>query len=197
MQFESHTLRKLIEPIDDESPPSGNSQRAEQVKSLFEEHNRSLVRFLRARLHSEAEAEELAQEAYVKLLRLDDSDAISYLRAFLFRIAANLATDRIKQRDRRVKIRNLVFFETDESGPLPESVLSANDELAIVRQAVEELPPKCRMAFLLHKIHEHSVLETAERMELSVRMVRLYIARALAHCRERLGAAKVPLREIR
>lgn len=197
MQFESHTLRKLIEPIDDESPPSGNSRRAEQIKSLFEEHNRSLVRFLRARLHSEAEAEELAQEAYVKLLRLDDSDTISYLRAFLFRIAANLATDRLKQRDRRVKIRNLVFFETDESGPLPESVLSANDELAIVRQAVEELPPKCRMAFLLHKIHELSVLDTAERMELSVRMVRLYIARALAHCRERLDAAKVPLREIR
>ena len=48
------------------------------------------------------------------------------------------------------------------------------------------MPPKCRTAFLLHRVHEVPVAEVAERMNLSVRMVRLYIARALAHCRERL-----------
>lgn len=190
MKSDEHLTQTEPDRASDESRLEDDSGRAEQITCLFDEHNRSLVRFLRARLHSEEEAKELAQEAYVRLLRLDDTDTISYLRAYLFRIAANLATDRLKQRDRRARIRNVVLFDAGEVSPAPERGLAASDELALVREAIEELPAKCRMAFLLHKIHELSVVETARQMELSVRMVRLYIARALAHCRERLDAAE-------
>src|SRR5947209_4337020 len=69
------------------------------VGRLFREHNQTLVRYLRARLGSEQEAKEVAQEAYVKLLQLERVGAISFMRAYLFRIAANLAIDRIRQRN--------------------------------------------------------------------------------------------------
>ena len=74
---------------------------AQRISRLFSEHNESLVRFLATRLHSVQEAKEVAQEAYVRLLSLDDSGAVSFLRAFLFKTAANLAVDRIRSRNRQ------------------------------------------------------------------------------------------------
>src|SRR5688572_644070 len=71
------------------------------VKRLFEEHNRTLVSFLHARLHCEQEARDVAQEAYVRLLQLDGHGAISFLRSYLFRIAENLAVDRLRERRSR------------------------------------------------------------------------------------------------
>lgn len=182
------------EPEDEEPPTAGGAKHEQRIEELFQEHNRSLVRFLASRLHSKEEAREIAQEAYVRLLRLDEPDTIGYLRAYLFRIAANLATDRLKQRQRRSELRNLIFFDTDACSPSPDTALGATEELAVIRLAIEELPANCRTAFLLHKIHDESVRDTAERMCLSIRMVRLYVARALAHCRERLETAKRPAR---
>jgi DNA-directed RNA polymerase specialized sigma24 family protein len=71
------------------------------VERLFREHNTSLLRFIAARIGSTQEAREIAQESYVQLLRLNGPEAVSYLRAFLFRTAANLVTDRLRQRGRR------------------------------------------------------------------------------------------------
>lgn len=175
---------------DDGAGRAGAASHEQQIERLFRAHNQALVRFIAGRLHSEQEAREVVQEAYVRLLKLDEPDAVSYLRAYLFRIASNLAKDRLKQRERRGELRSLVFFEPPEPTPSPENALSAREELEVVRAAIEELPPKCRMAFLLHRIHDTSIDETAARMQLSVRMVRLYVARALAHCKDRLERAE-------
>ncbi len=188
--------------IEREARPSSNDKASaeerevheREIERLFQEHNQSLLRFVTARLHSAQEAREIAQEAYVRLLNLDKPDTVSYLRAFLFRIAANLVSDRLKQRDRRREIRDLVFFESAETSPPPERVLAGREELEVIRVAIEELPAKCRMAFLLHKIHDLPVEDTAAQMKLSVRMVRLYIARAIAHCKERLDSAEHAVR---
>src|SRR5258706_5836114 len=72
-------------------------ERARAVASLFEEHNRALISFLTLRLHSPQDAKEVAQEAYVRLLELDRTGAVSFLRAYLFKIASNLAVDRIRR----------------------------------------------------------------------------------------------------
>lgn len=173
---------------EDVNPGEGDCY-AKHISSLFEEHNQSLLRFVSARLHSQQEAKEIAQEAYVRLLNLDEPNTVSYLRAYLFRIAANLVSDRLKQRERRSKLRNLVFFEQEVSSPPPESILDAHDELNIVQSAILELPAKCRKAFLLHKIHNMSIDSTADEMQLSPRMVRLYVARAVAYCQEQLDNA--------
>ena len=170
--------------------PGGDSHR-KRVTSLFEDHNSALIRFLSARLRSEEEAKEIAQEAYVKLLGLDRPDTISHFRAYLFRVAANLAKDRLKQRSRRAALRTVALAGADDVSPSPERSIHAKQELSIVRHAIEELSPKCRTAFLLYKVHQLSIQETAERMGLSVRMVRFYVARALAHCAERL-LAEIP-----
>ena len=68
------------------------------VSQLFRDHNRMLVGYLTSRLRSEQEAKEVAQEAYVRLLQLQDPGTPSLLRAYLFKTATNLAIDRLRHR---------------------------------------------------------------------------------------------------
>src|ERR1700743_2729198 len=68
------------------------------VAQLFRDHNRILVRYLAVRLQSTHEANEVAQEAYARLLRLHRSGTPSLLRAYLFKVATNIAIDRLRHR---------------------------------------------------------------------------------------------------
>lgn len=157
------------------------------VAALFEEHNRDLLRFLTCRLGSIHEAKEVAQQAYVRLLQLDQPDSVSYLRAYLFKTAANLAADRLKSAARRDRIDRLDFFDDAEDlAPSPEGRVSAEQELEVILAAVDELPPRCRYAFILHRFHDHTIAEVAAAMNTPVRTVQWYVAQALVLCRERL-----------
>lgn len=166
-------------------------ERAELIARLFREQNETLVRFLALRLRSQQEAKEVAQEAYVRLLKLDQPGAVSFLRAFLFKTAANLAVDRIRREQTARRIgRETRFFEELASGPNPEQ--SANDaqELGLAERLIDELPAKCRRAFLLHKVYGLDFPDIARQMGLGERMVRTYVVRALLYCRAGLDAAR-------
>jgi DNA-directed RNA polymerase specialized sigma24 family protein len=78
--------------------------RGEALSKLFEAHNRALHTFLMARLRNDQEAHKVAQEAYVRLLQLNQPGAVSFLRAYLFKTAANIAVDRIRQRAARARL---------------------------------------------------------------------------------------------
>jgi RNA polymerase sigma factor (sigma-70 family) len=170
--------------------PTGDD-RAERITRLFSEHNESLVRFLAARLHSVHEAKEVAQEAYVRLLSLDDSGAVSFLRAFLFKTAANLAVDRLRSRNRQRQAMNAGLCDELRETPTPDYEAAQAEEAEIVRRLIGELPPKCRYAFLMHRIHGEDFAVIAKQMELSERMVRHYVLKAVLHCRAGLDAAQV------
>ncbi|MGH8445400.1 MAG: RNA polymerase sigma factor [Solimonas sp.] len=164
--------------------------RSEMVRRLFQEHNRALIGFLVARLRSEAEAHDVAQEAYVRLLQLEQASAVSFLRAHLFTIAGNLAIDRLRQRQVRERNSPQDFFEELLTRPGPDRTAIAQQELEIIKVALRELPEKCRRAFMLHVFAGHSVQEIAVQMQLTDRMIRHYVARAMATCRQRLDEAE-------
>src|SRR5580658_5486126 len=82
-------------PITPDDPGAAEGH-AGRIDHLFREHNDALVRFLSARLGSYQDAREVAQEAYVRLLNLDRPGAVNFLRALLYKTAANLAIDRLR-----------------------------------------------------------------------------------------------------
>jgi RNA polymerase sigma factor (sigma-70 family) len=166
------------------APPP--QDRATLVSELFRQHNRALISFLLVHLSNEQEAREVAQEAYVKLLQLDKPEAIGFLRAYLFRTAINIAIDLGRRRGRRERIERLeVFDEWSDRASVEQGVL-AEQEIDIVRHAIDELKPKCRRAFVLHRFQDRSIAEVAQEMDLTPRMVRSYVARAVFYCRLRL-----------
>lgn len=162
-------------------------ERAKLLEALFREHNQALVSFLKVRLNSEAEARDVAQEAYVRLLQLDNPRAGQFLRAYLFRIASNIAIDRLRQRTMRLRAGARELFDELRHAPPPDREAAALEELAGIRRALSELPEKSSRAFVLHIFAGRSIDSIAQEMSLSGRMVRYHIARALEHCRARLS----------
>lgn len=112
---------------------------AGKVDRLFRDHNDTLLRFIAAKLGSVQEARDVAQEAYVRLLRLDTGEAVSYLRAFLFKTASNLALDRLRQRARRSFMvspcdTDIAVFELS-----PDRQCEGEQALQTLRAALDEL----------------------------------------------------------
>lgn len=168
---------------------------AASVEALFREHGRALVAFLQCRLGSLADAQELAQETWLRMLALERPEQVDSPRAFLFRIAANLAVDRQRMR----KLRDaLPLDEAPEPppelhlAPMPERHVAASAQWRDLQEALRELPPKTSQAFVLHAIEGRDFEAIAQTMKLSARMVRYHVTRALAHCRARAEEREMP-----
>lgn len=179
------------DPAKPELAANASGERAELIERLFREHNDALIRFLALRLRSQQEAKEVAQEAYVRMLKLDQPGAVGFLRAFLFKTAANLAVDRIRhaQTVRRVS-RETKLLDELTTQPTPEQAVNGAQELDLAQRLIDELPPKCRRAFLLHKIYGLDFPDIARQMGLGERMVRTYVVRASLYCLAGLDAAR-------
>jgi RNA polymerase sigma factor (sigma-70 family) len=177
------TVPPNIDEVVDPDPDNEKS-RAAVIERLFREHNESLIRFLRGRVESRNEALEVAQEAYVRLLSLDQPGAVSYLRAFLFKTAANIAIDRRRRHRNYTKVSQL-FAELEENRT-PERQVAAEQTLRLLGSLIEAMPPKCRESFVMNQIHGLDAAPIAARLGITESMVRKYVVRALLHCRERM-----------
>lgn len=169
-----------------ERPESREVQRPEDrgaaVARIFREHNRKLVGLLVTRLRNEQEAKEVAQEAYVKVLQLEPSHgAVSYLRSYLFKVAENLAVDRLRQRRVRAQLDRLDSIDDFFEEARAERAAIAEQQLVLMKRFVAELPETCREVFRLHKLEERPILEVAATLRLQERMVRRHLRRALVY----------------
>ncbi len=154
------------------------------IAELFRVHNAALVSFLAARLHNAQDARDVAQEAYVRLLQLDAPGALSFLRGYLFKIAENLAIDRLRHQALRVRAaytERLLFDEFDE-GSSAEQNLLAQEELSRISARLMDLPADCRRAFVMHVLLDRPTKDIAAEMDVTDRTVRNYVTRGLLVC---------------
>jgi RNA polymerase sigma factor (sigma-70 family) len=166
-----------------------DSPAAETIAHLFHEHNRALVGYLRARLRSEQEAKEVAQEAYVRLLQLQKPGTPGLLRAYLFKTATNIATDRLRHRGVRQRAAQVELFESlsaSSTSDDPAEQLLARERTEQLLRCLEELPARCRQVFQMHRLEGLDQRAVADRIGVSERMVRRYVTYALVYCRLRL-----------
>jgi RNA polymerase sigma factor (sigma-70 family) len=155
-------------------------------KALFLAHGRALRRFLAKRVPGDA-AEDLTQEAFVRLMRGAPAAALRDPRAYLFRTAANLAADHWRAQARAVPAAAEEAGEgAADTRPLPDRALLSREELAVLRQAVAELSPRTREVFLLHKEQGLSHAEIATRLGIAKNTVVVHMVRALGICRRAL-----------
>ena len=143
---------------------------------------------LRSKLGCPADADDLTQEACAKFLQAySGNKTIHNPRAYLFRIAHHLLYHHYTGRK-----RGLLVALGDGDMLVDESAtveLQAADALRRERinEAVAELPAKCRQALYLRWREGYRVDEIAETMQLSRGMIKKYLARGLAHCRQRFA----------
>ena len=160
---------------------------------VFLRFQRSLLRYLRDLLVRREDAEDVAQETYVRLVRagsLEQSEV--HVRAFMFRAATNLAYDRFRQRRARGPHDDTALAELPDETPAAERVVAMEQALRVVERALLALPPRCRQVFLLRTSREWSYDEIAERLGVSKRTVEREMRTALEACQRELRGGELP-----
>jgi RNA polymerase sigma-70 factor (ECF subfamily) len=115
-------------------------------RAFFDEWYPRLVLYLRARLGDEDQAEDIAQEAFVRLLDNEPRDAVGWL----FAVASNLAIDQQRIANGRARHLTLIRLARDRSAePEPEQRLLSEEAQSRVRTALAELPERDRDLLLL------------------------------------------------
>jgi RNA polymerase sigma factor (sigma-70 family) len=180
-----------VSPTADPHPTGENLDRtrAEAVERLFKEHNRSLVNYLARRLRSVQEAKEVAQEAYVRVLQLDRQGAESFLKNYLYRVATNLAVDRLRRRGCLHRSEHSLQDDIETGIDAPERAALAGQQFNALYASLEELPERYRTALLLFRLEGLSQQDIAARLKVNERTVREYINHALRYCRMRINGA--------
>lgn len=161
------------------------------------ERREALLRFLVVRTGSQAQAEDLIQDVFLRLQALGETETgeIRNPQAFLYRLASNLFLDRLKHDQRRGRRDDEwrrsqaddVAGEDVADAPSAEDTVWARLKLDRIVAALEDLTPNCRQAFRLHKLEGRSQAETAEAMGLSRSAVEKYVSTALKHLLREVG----------
>lgn len=165
---------------------------AAEALSMFLESEVPLKRFLGSILPSESDVEDIAQEAFIRAYSASATQKILKPRAFLFRIAKNLA---INERGRMWNktttfvgdVQELDSFGIGENEVSGEDRLDSHRKVKLLAEAIELLPPKCRRAFVLRKIECMSHKEIAANLNISVSTVEKHIAAGLLRCKNYLS----------
>lgn len=161
--------------------------------AAYLERRAELLRYFRARLRSEDEAEELVQEIYLKIVQRRVEETVENPAGYLFRLGSNLMLDRLKQA-RRAARRASAYGELYGGGehaaddhPAPEHAALTRQLLEQAVEAVRELPPKAQEAFRLHKLEGLSHAETAAAMGVSRSSVEKYLMASLKAVLAKIG----------
>ena len=160
------------------------------VERLFAEHRAALQGFFRQRIRRKADAPDLTQEVYLRMLRVSDTEAIRDPARYLYTVASNLVKEHALLDHRQasgVDVDEGSIQEQLATLPAFDGELDAMQRVVRLRSVLRQLSPKCRAVVTLHYTHGRSYREIAAQLEISPRMARKYVAQALAHCRRRMA----------
>jgi RNA polymerase sigma-70 factor (ECF subfamily) len=160
-------------------------------RQAFEE----LIRRFKRKIYSVAykmlgnhlDADEVTQETFVRVYeRRKELKSVKYLPGFILRIATNYSIDLIRRRQKGfVSVDDLVYLpevQTELAGRItsPEQGVKDSEILAAVKMAIQKLPPRQKLAIILHDVEGYSKAEIAEALQCPQATVRsnLHIARS-------------------
>lgn len=166
------------------------------LNNLMERHAKKLFHYLVRSLQNEVEAEDLAQETFVRVYqnraRFDTRQKFS---TWLYAIACNLVRSRYRWRRRHSHVSlNTQYEQTDtelgdhlaDSSDTPSESFQSTERAEVVRRAVAALPEELRQPLILAEWEEKPQAEIAVILNCSVKAVETRIYRARKRLREML-----------
>jgi RNA polymerase sigma-70 factor (ECF subfamily) len=167
------------------------TRRRAGTNPLSELHTRycaQLNRYFRKYRLTPADAEDLAQEVFVRLASLNNCLMLRRPGAFIFTLARNLVRDRARRLHIRAGARSIGLDDLELccARPTPEERLELEQELARAEGILAALKPGARTAFVMHRVDGESYAAIASRMQVSVSMVEKHIMSATAQLRTKM-----------
>jgi RNA polymerase sigma-70 factor (ECF subfamily) len=159
-------------------------RRDSAITAAFLEHVTFLKKFLTRFLREQQDIDDVIQETYLRAYSAEQIKSIEQPKAFLFRIARNLALTELTKKSRQITDYLADFDESVVMGSETlEEEIEAREHLGLYCEAVAALPEQCRRVYLLRKVHGLSHKEIAERMRLTVSSVEKHLLKGMLKCR--------------
>lgn len=159
-------------------------------------HDGSLRGWLRARFPSLGDAEDVVQETYARVLQLRARDPLREhaVKPLLFTTARHLALDLLRRR-RIVPMEALADFEGDtfaDDAPGIAETVSRRQELALLAEAIQTLPDRCRQILTLRKIYGLPQKEIARQLGIAEHTVEAQVGVGVRRCADYLARFGLP-----
>lgn len=155
------------------------------LSSVYLEHRTFLKRFLSRFLTSPDDIEDVVQETFLRAYNAEHKHTdIHSPKAFLFRVARNLALKELGRKSRLITnyIADLGATEVIDGQNSVEDEVAQRERLAVFCKAAATLPLQCRRSFLLRKIYGLTQQEISRELNISVSTVEKHLATGLMRC---------------
>ena len=173
---------------------------AAAFEALVEKHQKRLVMVLEHLVSNRTQAEDLAQDVFLRVYRARERYVpTAKFSTWLYTITHNVASNSIRKSSRRKEInlvaspsgsmpvRPLDTMAKDKSNLMPTRLADQKEMERVIREAIQSLGPRQRMAMLLSKYEGMSYNEIAESMELTTQAVKSLLSRARGNLKETLA----------
>lgn len=152
------------------------------LDSLYREHSSWLRGWLRQRLNNSADAADLAQDTFLRVLLARTAGTLNEPRHYLSTIARGLVIDLYRRRSLENAYLQALAQQPEHYAPSAETRAAIIDTLLTIDRMLDGLGPRTRAIFLAVQLDGLSYEKAAARLGVSVSTVRKHLARALMHC---------------
>jgi RNA polymerase sigma-70 factor (ECF subfamily) len=164
--------------------PPPDSELGQWFAAHIQPHEAMLRGWLQSRFGARLAVDDIVQEAYLRIWQARVRGELHAPKAFLFATARNVALDSLRRHhnSRTVGLgENEVPDVLDERDDIPETV-ARNQELALLTEAIQTLPERCRQVFTLRAVYGLSQRDIAGKLGISDRTVAAQLAIGVAKC---------------
>ncbi|MEL6923221.1 MAG: sigma-70 family RNA polymerase sigma factor [Bacteroidota bacterium] len=170
-------------------------KRERKITQLIGEYGNRLFRFIRGRVPTNADAEDIEQEVWYQLSKVVDLDSIEQISGWLFRVARNRITD--NYRKKKPELYEDLAYENDDGSLnftdmlVAEGLTPEDEDLKQIFwealfAALDELPEKQRDVFVWNELEDQTFQEIADRTGENIKTLISRKRYAVQHLRKRL-----------
>lgn len=172
------------EAASETSPRLPEKSDHDEVSDLYATYARPLAASIRKAFgQGPPDPEDVAQQAFEKLIEHDDRASIRNPEGYLWRIARNLVLGEKRAQEVRTRHDYLVeqlFFPSQGDSSDPQRISLAGEQLNTINEALRKMPDRRRRAVILHRIDGLSVAEVGRRLGISRQNAALHVSRGIA-----------------
>jgi len=166
--------------------PPQDSEQTVWFNREVQPHEALLRAWLARGFGSQLAIDDIVQEAFIRVIRAREVGELLAPKAFLFATARNLALDQLR-RHANSRTQSLMVTDVsnvlDDHASIPENV-ARNQELALLTEAVQSLPDRCRQIMTLRLVYNLTQREIGERLGISDRTVAAQLTIGTQKCTE-------------
>jgi RNA polymerase sigma-70 factor (ECF subfamily) len=154
-------------------------------EKLYTTHSKTLYNFIYYKCGNQAQAEDLVQEAFIKMWKNCAKIIFEKAKSFLYTVANNMFLNEVAHRKVVLKYNQKPIIDSNIESP--DFLMEEKEFMDKLQNAISDLTDGQREVFLLNRIDKKTYREIAEMLEISVKAVEKRMHGALVKMREKIG----------